>query len=171
MAYSQEVIRIAREELEQLRTDYESKQNQRLFEAYAKVPRLKEIDLQLRRTMTVAAQAAFLKGEDGVKAMEQVKDANLALQNERKALVAANFAPDFLLEGPVCPNCGGSGYVGSTMCTCLKALCRKAQKKALANLTTGNERFENFRLDYYPVEADPVFQVSPRKLMEKDHQS
>ena len=167
MAYSQDVIRIAREELEQLRTDYESKQNQRLFEAYAKVPRLKEIDLQLRKTMTVAAQAAFVKGEDGVKAMEQVRDANLSLQNERKALVAANFAPDFLLEGPVCQNCGGSGYVGSTMCTCLKALCRKAQKKALFALTTGTECFENFRLDYYPMETDPAFQVSPRKLMEK----
>ena len=167
MAYSAEVIRVAREELEQLRSDYESKQNQRLFAAYTQVPRLKEIDLQLRRTMAAAAQAAFVKGEDGVKAMEQVRDVNLSLQNERKALVAANFAPDFLLEGPVCPACGGSGYVGSAMCDCLKKLCRKAQKKALAALTTGNEQFENFNLNYYPNEVDPVFQVSPRKLMEK----
>lgn len=167
MAYSVDVVRAARQELEQLRSDYESKQNSRLMEAYAKVPRLKEIDLLLRRSMTMAAQVAFMKGEDGAKAMEQVRDANLALQEERKALVQANFAPDFLLEGPVCPHCGGSGYVGSTMCICLKDLCRKAQKKALMALTSGCERFENFRLDYYPVEADPVFQVSPRRLMEK----
>lgn len=167
MAYSAQVIRMAREELAKQRTDYESKQNQRLLEAYAKVPRLKQIDLQLRKTMTVAAQAAFLKGEDGVKAMEEVRDANLALQRERAELVKENFAPDFLPEGPVCPHCGGSGYVGSTMCSCLKSLCRKAQLKALAGLTTGCERFENFCLDYYPLEADPVFNVSPRKLMEK----
>ena len=167
MAYSAEVIRRARERLSQKKTDHESQYNRQLFEAYRQVPRLKEIDLQLRKTMTVAAQAAFLKGEDGVKAMAEVRDANLSLQKERKALVEANFEPGFLEEKALCDHCGGSGYVGSTMCACLKELCRQEQMTFLAGLTSGNERFENFRLDYYPEETDPVYRVSPRRLMEK----
>ena len=166
MPYSAEVIRQAQQQLAQKKADHTSKYNQHLCEAYAKVPRLKEIDLQLRRTMTVAAQAAFIKGSDAVTAMEQVKQANLALQQERQALVEANFAPGYLEEGAVCAHCGGSGYVGSTMCGCLSELCRAEQMKALAVLTTGEERFENFRLEYYPAQVDPSFGASPRKVME-----
>lgn len=166
MAYSAEVIRLAREELAQNKADQESLHNGRLTEAYREVPRLRQIDAQLRQTMTVAAQAVFLKGADGVAAMEEVKKTNLSLQAERKALVEANFPAGYLDE-LVCPNCGGSGYVGSTMCGCLKELCRKHQKKQLSMLTSGEERFENFRLDYYPEQVDPHYGISPRALMEK----
>lgn len=170
MAYSTEVIRLAREELAQKKADQESLHNQKLVEAYAKVPRLRQIDAKLRQTMTVAAQAVFLKGADGVAAMEEVKKANLSLQAERKELVEANFPAGYLEDDTICPHCGGSGYVGSTMCSCLKALCRKYQKKQLSMLTSGEERFENFRLDYYSEKTDPNYGFSPRALMEKTFQ-
>lgn len=167
MAYSNEVLRRAQERLAQQRADHESKYNQRLWESYAKVPRLKEIDLQLRRTMTAAAQAAFMKGSDPVAMMEQVKEANLSLQAERKTLVEEHFAPGYLEEKPLCASCGGSGFVGNTMCGCLRQLCREEQKKEIAKLTTGVERFENFRLDYYPERVDANLGVAPRQVMEK----
>ncbi len=166
MAYSAEVIRRARAQLAQRKADHESQYNHNLYEAYEKLPRLKQIDFQLRQSMTLAAQSAFVKGEDAVAAMEQVKQANLALQAERQALIAQNFAPGFLVEGAVCDHCGGNGYVGSTMCDCLKQLCRQEQMKELKNLTCGQERFEDFRLDYYPAEVDSTIGVSPRKVME-----
>ncbi len=166
MPYSAEVVRRARAQLAQRKADHESKYNHNLYTAYEKLPRLKEIDLQLRQSMTLAAQSAFVKGEDGRTAMEQVKQANLSLQAERQALIAENFAPDFLVEGSVCDNCGGSGYVGSTMCQCLKQLCRQEQMKELGTLTCGQGRFEDFRLDYYPTEVNNAIGVSPRKLME-----
>ena len=40
----------------------ESENRQHLAEAYAKVPRIREIDMLLRRTMAQAAQAAFFAG-------------------------------------------------------------------------------------------------------------
>ncbi len=166
MPYSAEVIRRARQQLAQQKADYESKYNHNLYAAYEKLPRLKEIDLQLRQSMTLAAQTAFIKGEDARAAMEQVKQTNLALQAERQALIAANFAPGYLEEGVLCSNCGGSGYVGSTMCDCLKQLCRQEQKKELKKLTCGQEQFEDFRLDYYPTTVDSAIGVSPRKVME-----
>lgn len=166
MAYSNEVLRRAQARLAQQKADHESQMNQRLWEAYRKVPRLQEIDRELRRTMTVAAQTAFMKGGDPVAIMEQVKEANLSLQAERKALTEENFAPGYFAD-TLCPHCGGSGFVGNTMCGCLRALCREEQKKEIAKLTTGAETFENFRLDYYPERKDTGLGVSPRQLMEK----
>lgn len=166
MAYSQEVLRLAQERLAKENADKKSQYNQRLWEAYQKFPRLREIDMQMRKSMALAAQAAFTQGGDAAAAMVQAKEANLALQNERNALVAEHFAPGWLEDG-ICQNCGGSGFVGNTMCSCLKTICRQAQKSVIAKLTTGAERFENFRLDYYPNTPDPQAGVSPRQVMEK----
>lgn len=170
MPYSVEVTRRAQQRLAQQKADQESKYNHRLFEAYEKLPRLKELDMALRKSVVLAAQAAFTKGQDVTQVMQQVKQANLAMQEERKALLEANFAPGWLDDSPICPHCGGSGYIGAVMCSCLKELCRQEQKQELLQLTSGIERFENFRLDYYPAETDPVFGVSPRKLMERNLQ-
>ena len=71
MPYSAEVVRRARARLAQAKEDRESENRQHLAEAYARVPRLKEIDIQLRRTMAQAAQAAFLQGSDGRELMEK----------------------------------------------------------------------------------------------------
>ena len=65
MAYSAEVVRRARAHLAQAKEDRESENRQHLAEAYRRVPRIKEIDMQLRITMAKAAQAAFLQGGDG----------------------------------------------------------------------------------------------------------
>ena len=166
MAYSAQVMRLAQERLARENADRKSRYNQRLWEAYGKIPRLREIDLEMRRTMAVAAQTAFLQGGDAQAAMEQVKQQNLRLQSEREKLLAENFAPGWLEEG-VCKKCGGSGFVGNTMCNCLRTLCKEEQKNVIARLTTGAERFENFRLDYYPQKPDPNLGVSPRQVMEK----
>ena len=168
MPYSNDVVKLARQRLAQQKADHEAQYNRRLAQAYTQVPRLKEIDYQLRKTMTLAAQAAFVKGGDAGKAMEEVRKANLSIQEERKALLAANFEPGFLDERPICPHCSGNGYVGTQMCACLRELCRQEQLQQLQQLTTGVERFENFRLDYYPEQEDPVYRVSPRKLMERN---
>ena len=134
MAYSAEVVQRARARLAQAKEDRESENRQHLAEAYTRVPRIKEIDMQLRRTMAQAAQAAFLQGSDGRELMEQIRGENLALQRERAQLAAENFEEGFLDETPICEKCGGSGYVGSTMCECLRELCRQEQKKEVSIL-------------------------------------
>ena len=167
MAYSAQVMGRARQQLAQRKADRESLYNHNLHEAYAKVPRLREIDMQMRQTVILAAQTAFMKGEEGRQAMDQCEKTNLALQAERQALVERNFAPGYLDDSPICPHCGGSGYVGSRMCGCLQELCRQEQKKELAKLISGQESFEAFRLDYYPTQVDPTYGASPRQVMER----
>lgn len=165
MAYSTEVIRRARERLASAKADRESENQQHLYEAYKKVPRLQQIDRLMRETMAEAAKAVFLKGIDGRAIMEQAKQTNLALQQERNDLIAQNFETGYLDESPICSHCGGSGYMGSTMCECLAELCRQEQKKELTLLHVGEGTFSQFRLDYYP-ERDNI-----RAIMEKNFQN
>lgn len=165
MAYSADVVRRARQRLESQKADHESVQNARLQQVYAKLPRVREIDRELRSSMVLAAQAAFLKGQDGKEALQQVKQANLALQAERKALIEGAFEPNFLNEEPICPRCGGSGYIGSTMCICLAELCKQEQMRELSLLASGENRFAQFHLEYYPETVDSKYGVSPRTVM------
>ena len=165
MAYSNDVVRRARQRLESMKADRESQQQARLREVYEALPRVREIDRQLRSSMVLAAQAAFLKGTDGKEALANVRQANLTLQQERKTLIADKFPPEYLDESPICSRCGGSGYIGSTMCVCLLDLCRQEQKKELSLLAAGDKRFEDFRLDYYPERTDPKYGISARAVM------
>ena len=171
MAYSAEVVKRARARLAQAKEDRESENRQHLAEAYAQVPRIREIDIELRRTMAQAAQAAFLQGSDGRELLEQVRVRNLDLQQERALLAATHFEEGYLDESPVCTNCGGSGYVGSTMCECLRELCRQEQKKEISVLSGGKESFNQFKLDYYPDRIDPKYGASPRTIMERNFQN
>ena len=171
MAYSAEVVKRARARLAQAKEDRESENRQHLAEAYAQVPRIREIDIELRRTMAQAAQAAFLQGSDGRDLLEQVRVRNLDLQQERALLAATHFEEGYLDESPVCTNCGGSGYVGSTMCECLRELCRQEQKKEISVLSGGKESFNQFKLDYYPDRIDPKYGASPRTIMERNFQN
>ena len=171
MAYSAEVMRRARQRLDQAKADRQSQQQQRLHQAYDQVPRLRQIDRQLRQTMVLAAQAVFAQGGDVQAAMNRAKEENLALQREREMLIEENFAPGYLDESPICAHCGGSGYVGSTMCQCLRELCRQEQRRELTLLHTGTETFDQFRLDVYPDRWDPDMGINIRVLMEKTYQS
>ena len=171
MAYSAEVLSRARARLAMAKEDRESENREHLQQAYAQVPRLKEIDRLLRLTMAQAAQAAFAQGGDPAELLEQARRENLLLQQERAELEALYFEEGFLDDSPICDRCGGSGYVGSAMCECLRELCRQEQKKELTFLNVGRESFDQFRLDYYPDREDPKFGVNIRTIMEKTYQT
>ena len=168
MAYSKEVVQRARARLAQAKEDRESENRQHLAEAYDKVPRLRQIDILLRRTMAMAAQAVFASGGDVQAAMAEARQQNQSLQQERAWLIDTNFEEGFLDESPICDRCGGTGYMGSAMCECLAELCRQEQKKELTLLSGGKESFSQFRLEYYPDRVDPKLGVSPRTIMERN---
>ena len=168
MAYSAEVVKRARARLAQAKEDRESENRQHLAVAYARVPRIQEIDIQLRRTMAQAAQAAFLQGGDGRELLEKARLENLELQQERAILAMENFEEGYLDDSPICDKCGGSGYIGSNMCECLTELCRQEQKKEVSVLSGSREAFNQFRLDYYPDRIDPKYGASPRTIMERN---
>ena len=170
MAYSEQVLRRAKARLAQAKEECEAESAARTEEIYTQYPRLREIDQAMRQSVAKAVAAAFRKGEDPTAAIEAIKQENLALQQEREWILEAADLDETALEPTVvCPRCGGSGYVGASMCECLRELCRQEQKKELSSLLSGNEHFGQFRLDYYPTEPDPVLGVSPRQLMQNTY--
>ncbi|MBQ3356939.1 MAG: ATP-binding protein [Oscillospiraceae bacterium] len=170
MAYSEQVLRRARERLEQAKAEQERENDAHRKDAYARYPRLEEIDRELRLTMTQLMASALRQGEDPSQAIAQIRDRNLALQREREwILEAGEFEEGYLDDAPVCTKCGGLGYVGSQMCSCLRELCRQEQKKELTSLLgSGRETFDSFRLDVYPDAYDPKLGASPRQLMKSN---
>lgn len=168
MAYSEEILRRARARLELARTQRRQEQQARQEQAYARYPRLREIDRELRLTMSSLMANVLRSGEDPAAAIAEIREQNLALQRERDwILQAGELAP--LDEGPACPLCGDTGYVGAQMCSCLHELCRQEQRKELTSLLhSGADRFEDFRLDVYPDAYDPELGTSPRRLMQSN---
>ena len=167
MTYSKEIITRARERLERQKAAHESQQLAREQEIYAKIPRVREIDTELRSSMAKAVQAAFAKGTDAQEALALLKKQNLVLQGERSALIAVNFPAEYLDDSPVCPHCGGAGYIGTKMCSCLQALCQEELKKTISLFAAGDHTFADFKLDYYPDTKDPKYGASPREIMRR----
>ena len=168
MAYSEAVLQRAQARLAQARQQHDEETRSRIEAIYAQQPRLRQIDQTLRQTAARIMAVSFRRGEDPAAAMAELKKENIALQQERDWLLESNdIDPDDLSAAPLCPRCGGTGYVGAVMCDCLRELCRQEQKKELSQLLgSGKESFEHFRLDLYPAEYDPKLGASPRKLMQ-----
>ena len=168
MAYSEAVLQRAQTRLEQARQQHDEETRSRIAAIFAQQPRLKEIDTKLRQTAARVMAVSFRRGEDPSQAMESLRKENLALQQEREWILESNdIDPDDLDDAPICPNCGGRGYVGAVMCDCLRELCRQEQKKELSQLIgSGKESFERFRLDVYPAEYDPKLGSAPRTVMQ-----
>lgn len=165
MAYTQSVLHAARRRLAEARAEREAENARNLARAYERFPRLAEIDRQLSSTVAQAVAVSFRRGEDPAEAVARLRDQNLALQRERAELVS-RLEVGFLDDSPICPKCGGSGYVGEQMCECLRELCRQEQKKELTSLlSTGHARFDQFRLDVYPDEYIGEYGCSARSMM------
>ena len=167
MPYSEQVLRRARDRLEEASRQRRREYENHLEQAYRLRPRLREIDRELRQTMAEAMALCFARGEDPAQAMARIKERNLALQDERQWILdEAELGDDYLDDSPVCAICGGTGYVGAQMCECLSELCRQEQKRELSGLLgTGKERFESFSLSYYPEQYDQDLGASPRQIM------
>lgn len=170
MAYTNTVLQRARARYEQAKAERTKQYEAHLRQAYREHPRLEEIDRELKLTMVNLMANALRQGEDIQIALEEIKDLNLSLQQEREWIIeAAEYEEGFLDDSPLCTRCNGTGYCGSSMCSCLSELCRQEQKKELTSLIgSGTESFDNFRLDYYSDEYDPKLGTSARKLMQSN---
>lgn len=167
MAYSEAVLYRAKARLAAARQAQEEEDSRRIDGIYEQYPRLRAIDRLLQATMAKVVAASF-QGGDPRQAVEQAKQENLALQQERSWILQAAELEEADLEShPICTDCGGTGYVGEKMCDCLKELCRQEQKKELSSLLGSRESFEGFRLQYYSEAPDPDFGVSPRQMMKR----
>lgn len=168
MSLDGKLLARAKERLEKLRRENEAENERRREETYAKNPRIRAIDQQLRETM-ISAVGAALSGGDALEALAAVKERNIELQ-ERRAfeLARMNLAVDYLDDKYMCPDCHDTGSRGTELCHCLLELYRQEQAKELsALLKLGEETFESFDPEYYDDTPDPETGRSARDTMMK----
>lgn len=160
--------KVRRRAVQTLRARREKRENeliQRRAQIYRRIPRIAEIDAQLKTTMAELAAAAFRSGGDPVAAVEKVKQQNLMLQSERAELLVGNGYPmDYLDDKPFCIRCGDTGRIGNRLCECFEELCAQEQIKELSNiLDLDNQSFDKFDFSWYSEKVEPSIGMSPRE--------
>ena len=167
MGYDANVLRRATQRLEQSRRARRERTEGLRRDAYARQPRLEQLDRQLQQTMAQLVAAALRRGDDPARAVREVRERNLAIQQERAVLLGALGLPeDALDDKPACPLCGDTGWQGAKMCRCLRELCAREQIAELSKLLDlGEQSFDTFRMDYYSQSPWPGG-TSPRENME-----
>ena len=168
MSYDANILRRATEQLEQNRRTRAERTARLRMEAYAREPRLAQLDRRLQGTMAKLVATALRNGQNPAEAVRRIKTENLNLQEERAMLLTGmGLAPDALDDKPACPICNDTGWKGARMCRCLKELCTREQIRELSKvLDLGDQSFDTFKLDYYSTTFWPSFQTSPRENME-----
>lgn len=155
MALDGKLLARARTRLEQRRAENGALRDAREAEIYARYPDVRALDDRLRALLgeVVGLTAG---GGDVSAALAEIDRKGAALCAEKAGLLAIRGFPEgYLNEIVTCPDCRDRGYLpDGTMCDCLKAIYEEERAKELsAALKLGEERFADFRLDYYTGEA------------------
>ena len=168
MAYDGRVMRQALQRFEEDRQRRQTQYQERRERIYARQPRLREIDGELRSTMSRIISGALRHGTDPRSAVAVLRDENLSLQTEKRELLKKMGLPeDALEEAPACALCGDTGYRGGRMCRCLRAYYAREQQKELSRmLDLGSQSFDTFSTDWYPDRYDRDIGVTVREHME-----
>ena len=169
MSYDGKIMRraLARfDEDKQRRAQQMEERRQRL---YTQIPRLAEIEKELRGTMSHIIASALSRGTDPMPAIRVIRDSNLELQRERREiLLAYGYPEDYLDEEPHCPACRDSGYRGSAVCECLQEYYAREQIGELSQLLNmGGETFETFDFNWYSTDRGS-YRRSPREAAERN---
>lgn len=168
MAYDGKIMRRALgrfEEDKQVRADRFAARREGI---YRRCPRLQDIETELTSTMSRIITSALRRGTDPTEAISRLREENLSLQAEKKALLYDLGLPeDALEEKPACALCGDTGYRGGVVCRCLREYYAREQQKDLSRmLDLGGQSFETFSLHWYSDEDTMGLGISPRENMD-----
>jgi DNA replication protein DnaC len=168
MSYDGKLMRLAKEKYDADARQRENEFRLRRERVYAKLPRVAEIDAELRGTAAKIISSALRRGTDPKPAINVLRDRNLALQREKaELLTAAGYGADYLDDEPACKKCRDTGFVGTEMCECLRRYYAREQINELSKLINlGSQSFDSFDLDWYDGEVWEQQGTSPRENME-----
>ena len=149
------------------RTERELAHARTVRELNTRIPRLAEIERELSSCGLMIVENVVKGGESIEQNVADIKAHTKTLRAERAALLKEHGLPSDLIDGHAsCPHCNDTGYVGSEMCACLRAVYREEQMESLSELFSQSEgRIETFdEMQYSPVKAENN-PVAPREYM------
>ncbi len=169
MSYSAEVIHIAKDRLNERRTDALRVAEYKRDQLYATHPRLSEIERELISVGALTAKAAVM-GDRAHEELDKLRHRSLSLQEEyRDILDAAGYGADYLEPRYHCAVCSDTGYVEhdnrTVMCDCYRKLLSAVaceQLNAISPLSLSS--FEDFDLSLYDDQPE-MGKRNPRRRM------
>ena len=168
----QTVLRDIMKDYEKRRERGQALRAERLEQAYAAAPRLREIDGELRLTGLNLARLV-INGKPGE--AEAAKAANAKLRAEKSAIIARMGLPEDFLESDgvfECEKCRDTGFVDGAMCSCLKQrLVERYYDLSNARNAIKDENFGTFSLKYYSGQVAASEGVSPLEKMRMIHRT
>ena len=162
MAFQPEDYRRAREIIKNRKIENARKLELRKERAYSECPRLREIELELRKIGTeIFGLTAGLEPESDGKELDaladQLKNKSLALQSERRELLTKNgFGESYLDEIYTCKECRDTGVLGAGVrCKCFERVLKAVSLERLNDsISLEGYSFDSFDLSFYPKESN-----------------
>ena len=161
MAYDGKIMRRALQQFEEDRRTREERFQARRESIFRRQPRLREIEDELRSTMSSIITRDLRHRTDPGPAVEVPRE------EKRQLLTQMGLPQDCLDEKPACALCGDTGYRNGQVCRCLRQYYAREQQKELSRmLDLGSQSFDTFSLDWYSQEYDADYGRSARENME-----
>lgn len=158
---------------DEIMRDYERRRNQsrhrqeeRIREAYARAPRLQEIDAEI--SSASLASARQLLGGDGDALTKLHSQIGRLTAEKERIMDSLGYPKDYLQLEYVCPDCQDTGYIGQERCHCFKqASIDLVYTQSNLKSILEKENFSTFSLEYYSdTQINPTTNLSSRQTAE-----
>jgi len=163
MKYDKEILERVQRSLENERIRIEAEAEERKRRVYTEIPRIAEIDAELKSSVFEIIRASFGKGTNPTELIASARKKNEALQREREELLCGSgYKSDFTEPKYSCEVCSDTGISCGEICPCVTVRYRKALAKEInSGLKLRDTDFAKFDLSLYPEDGRP----SPRAQM------
>ena len=165
MAFDAELLYEIEAEYEELRQKNAMDLENRKRAVFKKVPRLEEIDSEIK-TLGLKLYKIAISGGDVKPQIDELRASQKKLLTVKKALLLENgYSEDELSERHNCDICKDTGSVDAKSCVCFKKkLIEKAYEQSNLSAQLTHQSFDTFDMSLYSDEVDERYGVSP-----KDH--
>ncbi len=166
MAYDVELYREIDADYERQRLSNEVDLENRRRNVFSKVPRLEEIDYEIKSLGLKLYKIALSGGDIKPKIDELRKEQKNLLEIKNKLLEENGFACDELSERFACSKCRDTGAIGTKICECYKRkLIEKAYAQSNLSAQLTHQSFETFDISLYSDEVEEAYGMSPKAYM------
>ena len=147
--YRTQILNQVEIELERIREQNAEKLRAAKEEVYLRIPRIKAIDIEVRRAGLEATQKVR-SGQDAKSATSNLKKTLGELRREKKELLkSANFPQNYLEERFTCKKCGDKGVADNKYCECRDELVRRITYRLSGLDEIKLHDFDKFKIEYY----------------------
>jgi len=166
MAYDEELYRQIDADYERQRLANELDLENRRRNVFARVPRLEEIDYEIK-SLGLKLYKIALSGGDVKQKIDELRNGQKKLLEVKKQLLIENgFSEDELSEKFLCNICRDTGAVGTKPCECYRRkIIEKAYEQSNLSAQLAHQSFDTFDISVYSDEVDTDYGMSPKEYM------